>query len=137
MRVVGAFARSWDLGGARRRRGLPRSDRFGSRRAGIREYRGRRGDGGGWSWIELLDAQVVDRHVTVTLVGESDPGGLVLHDDVGGERGCRGGDSHGMGLGDDFFDGLSTDLVVTCDERVPGFVSLVVEGDAVSGPIPG
>ena len=49
----------------------------------------------------------------------------------------RGGDSHGMGLGDDFLDGLSVDLVVTCDERVPGFVSLVVEGDAVAGPVPG
>jgi hypothetical protein len=38
---------------------------------------------------------------------------------------------------EDFLDGLSADLVVTCDERVPGFVSLVVEGDAVPGSAPG
>ena len=112
-------------------------DRFGGRLAGIREHRCLRGGDGDRSWIELFDAQVVDGHIPFTLVGESDPGRLVLHNDVGGEMSRRGGDSHGMGLGDDFLDGLSADLVVTCDERVPGFVSRVVEGDAVPGSAPG
>ena len=109
----------------------------GGRLAGIREHRCLRGGGGGRSWIELFDAQVIDGHIPFTLVSESDPGRLVLYNDVGGEMSGRGGDSHGMGLGDDFLDGLSADLVVTCDERVPGFVSLVVEGDAVPGSVPG
>ena len=141
MRTAGAFAGSRSLGGTgccgNGGRGLRRLDRFGRRLAGIREHRGLRRGSGGRSWTELLDAQVVDGHVPVTLVGESDPGGLILHDDVGGEVGCRSGGSHGMRLGDDFLDGLSIDLVVTYDERVPGLVSLVVERDAVSGPVPG